>query len=59
MKLQKIKFDFFYEIVLPEFRRTVLLEFTDIGVQPDRFAEIKNQTDFIQSVEDFMCSCIV
>ena len=35
------------------------LEFVDIHIQPDRFAEIKFIADLIQSIENLVGSCIV
>ena len=59
MQLQKIKFNFFNKIILTKLGRTVLLEFPDIGIQPDGFPEIKLQTDLIQCMEDLVSSGIV
>ena len=59
MKFQEIKINFLNKIILTKFCRTVFLEFTDIGIQPDRFAKIKFQTDIIQCVKDLVSSGIV
>ena len=59
MQLQKIKFNFFNKIILTKLGRTVLLEFPDIGIQPDGFPKIKLQTDLIQCMEDLVSSGIV
>lgn len=47
------------ETVLIESRFGMPLEFVDIHIQPDRFAEIKFIANLIQSIENLVGSCIV
>lgn len=54
MNFQKIKINFFYKIVLTKARFAVPLKFGDGGFQPDGFAQIELQADFLQRVEYFV-----
>ena len=49
LDFQKIKINRIHETVLIESRFGMPLEFVDIHIQPDRFAEIKFIADFIQN----------
>ena len=58
LDFQKIKINRIHETVLIESRFGMPLEFVDIHIQPDRFAEIKFIADLIQSIENLVGSCI-
>ena len=59
MNLQIIKINGVYEIILGKPCLVVALEFFDVRVQPDWFAQVKFIADGVQSVEDLMCPGIV
>ena len=47
MNLQIIKINWFYKIILIKSYFRMLLKFCDIGIQPDRFTQIKGMADII------------
>ena len=51
VNFQKIKIDFFYKIILTEAGFAVPLKVGHGCFEPDRFPQIKLQTDFFQSVK--------
>ena len=53
---QIVKFNVFNETVCPETRLAVPLEVGDVGVKPDRLAEIKLVTDLIDCAKNFVCA---
>lgn len=54
MNFQIIKIDGFHKIILRKPGFFMTLEFGDIGIQPDGFAQIEPITDFIQGGKDFV-----
>lgn len=59
LELQIIERDLLDKTVLPEAGLCVLLEFADVAVEPDRFAEVKTDADFIKRPKDFVCPRIL
>lgn len=54
MNFQKIKINRFHKIVLVETGLAMALKFSDGGVQPDRFAQIKFIADLVKSLENLV-----
>lgn len=59
LELQIIERNLLDKIVLPEAGFGMLLEFADVAVEPDRFAEVKTDADFIKRAKDFVCPRIL
>lgn len=59
MDLEKVKVNTVDEIVLSKPRLAVTLKFRNGLVQPDRFAQVEPQADFIQRAENLMCARVV
>lgn len=59
MNLQKIKINFFYEIILIETRLAVPLKFGDGAFQPERFPQIELQADLIQRIKYLVSACFL
>ena len=59
MKFQKIKIDLIYKAVLGETGSCMPLKFPDVGIQPDRLAQIKGIAHLVQCLEDLVSSCII
>lgn len=56
MEFQIVKIDGFYKAVLTESCLCVTLKIPDVGIEPDRFSEIKLRADFIKCVKNFFGS---
>lgn len=59
LELQIIERDLLDKTVLPEAGLGMLLELADIAVEPDRFAEVKTDADFIKRAKDLVCPRIL
>lgn len=59
MNLQIIKINIFNKIILCEPGLVVTFKILNIGIQPDRLAEVKLITYFIEGMKDFMRSRII
>lgn len=59
LELQIIERDLLDKTVLSEAGLGMLLEFADVAVEPDRFAEVKTDADFIKRAKDFVCPRIL
>ena len=59
LDFQILKGDFLNKVILGEPGFGVTLKIGDCGVQPDGFAQVELQTDFLQRIEDFMGAGIV
>lgn len=55
LDFEVVEGDFFYKIVLIKTGFAVTFKFTDRGVQPDGFAQIKFIADFVKCVKNFVC----
>ena len=56
MNLQVVKFNGFNKAVLTEAGPVVALKFVDLGIQPNRLAQIKFLTDLFYGLKDHCCA---
>ncbi len=59
LELQIIERNLLNKTVLPEAGLGMLLKFPDVAVEPDRFAEVKTDADFVKRAKDFVCPRIL